>query len=88
MATGTFSHDYIETATGVNRNGQRRLGLKAADRGFDPRVSMRIYEHYVTDGARTGRPRKNKNAKDVEVFRLGNEDEPLNGDLDINAESS
>ena len=42
----------------MGQMSQSRLRRKATERGFRPEQDSRIFEHYVNDGARLGRPNK------------------------------
>lgn len=48
----------IERKTGVKQSGQSYIKKRARDRGFRPEEDPRIYERYVEDGPRSGRPKK------------------------------
>jgi Transposase len=52
-----FSGPYIEAKTGVARSAQVKIRKKAFERGFQPDQDPRIFERYVEDGARSGRPK-------------------------------
>ena len=52
-----FKADYIEQKTDVSERSQRNIRKRAYDRGFNPEQDPRILESYVSDVARSGRPK-------------------------------
>lgn len=53
-----FSWRDIEAKTGVKQPAQSYIKKRAYERGFRPEQDPRIVEHYVEDGARSGRPKE------------------------------
>lgn len=48
----------IRDLLGISEATQSNILKKARDQGYDPAVDMRVLQHYVEDGTRSGRPRE------------------------------
>lgn len=48
----------VEELIGVKERTARNILTKAKERGFDPQHSLKILEHHVEDGAKSGRPKE------------------------------
>jgi hypothetical protein len=53
-----YSHRGIEEKLGIPKSTQTRIKQRAFARGFYPKQDLRILDHYVEDGARSGRSKK------------------------------
>ncbi|KAJ5549815.1 hypothetical protein N7535_002243 [Penicillium sp. DV-2018c] len=61
----------IANLTGLSVSCTRRIYKRATDRGFDPDVNTVIYDKYVTDSPRSGRPTKQDTVtKDSELSQV------------------
>ncbi|KIX96816.1 uncharacterized protein Z520_07536 [Fonsecaea multimorphosa CBS 102226] len=56
-----FSPQQVENLIRVPATQARRIFEKATKRGYRPQEDLRILDHYVEDGVRTGRPKKDTN---------------------------
>ena len=48
----------IEEISGVSTRSQQRIRKKAEEQGYRPEEDPRIFDHYVEDRARSGRPKE------------------------------
>lgn len=63
--------NFIEQSCGIPPGTQRKMWRKARDRGYNPAVDSRIFERYVQDGTRSGRPKKNSTTTSKETTEEG-----------------
>ena len=69
-AYGVSNQD-IEAITGVKRSTISTIFQKALDRGFDPQAERPIiYDKYVNDAPKSGRPNKQDGAKEEVLSRV------------------
>jgi transposase len=74
-----YSHRGIEEKLGIPKSTQTRIKQRAFARGFCPEQDLRILNHYVEDGARSGRPKEISPAREqhlidsVKLDRAGRE---------------
>lgn len=58
----------VSRLTGINEHRLRTLKSNAIERGFDPRVDCRIYERFVEDSPRSGRPKKTTPTQEKQII--------------------
>lgn len=79
LVTEGFSGRDIWKKTGVKPSAVTNIKKRAYDRGYRPEQDSRILDHYVKDGARSGRPRKNKVAAGQQSREGGTTDKANKG---------
>jgi transposase len=65
-----YSGREIQARTGVIASSQTHIKQKARKRGFEPTQDPRILDHYVEDGARSGRPKEITTATELKLLSL------------------
>jgi transposase len=63
-----YSHRGIEEKLGIPKSTQTRIKQRAFARGFCPEQDLRILDHYIEDGARSGRPKEISPAKEQHLI--------------------